>query len=321
MSSLIINILEEFLGPIRKYNESSGQISFDCVSCQEIKGLHSGDGKGNLECNITQGVFNCWSCGAAHGTKGPISKLIKRYGTKKNLRDYLLIKPDSDYKKDNKNEESDEEIQNIVDLPEGFKLFKNCTSEDYKYEQAIGYLRDRGITDEIINEFDIGYTTKGNFFNRIIIPSYDEHKNINYFIARSFDKKTKPKYLNPDSEKQAIIFNEYNINWDATIYLEEGAFDGIVTPNPIVLLGKVLSDKLKYLIYTKAKGLIVILLDEDAYEDAVRLYKELNFGDLQGRIRIIIPPYKHDPSSIFEKLGPKGVVKLLRNSRKLRNNE
>ena len=83
------------------------------------------------------------------------------------------------------------------------------------------------------------------------------------------------------------------------------------------MLGKVLPEKLKYLLHTKAKSKIVILLDDDAYEDAIEVYKDLNSGNLYNRIMICVPPYRHDPSSIFEKLGSNGIIKLLRNSHKI----
>jgi hypothetical protein len=55
----------------------------------------------------------------------------------------------------------------------------------------------------------------------------------------------------------------------------------------------------------------VIVLDDDAWEDAKSLYKQLNFGNLRGRIKLVRPPEGYDPSKIYEKLGNKGITKLL----------
>ena len=114
-----------------------------------------------------------------------------------------------------------------------------------------------------------------------------------------------------------IIFNEDKINWDATLYLVEGVFDHIVIPNSIPLLGKTISEKLRGLLYKNTKADIVILLDDDAQEDAIRLYKSLNIGDLYNRVKMCTPPPNHDPSSIFEKWGSDGIVRLLKTSRRL----
>lgn len=316
MSVILVDILESFLGQIRKHNEDSGQAAFDCPACSEEKGLIDGDGKGNLEINYNRGVFRCWSCHETNNMHGPVIKLLKKYGSHKNLRDYLLVKPDADsvMAKEHTNVE--------VTLPEGYKKLSECTIKDFKSGIALNYLRNRGITDEIINEFEIGYTYKGKFFNRIIIPSYDVNGKLNYFIARWFDKeKTTIKYLNPEAEKQEIIFNECKINWDATIYLVEGVTDHIVTPNSIPLLGKYISSKLLELLHDKAMGYIVIVLDADAYDDAKLLYRQLNFGNLRGRVKICKPPENHDPSSIYKALGPIGIVKLLKSARVLSDSE
>lgn len=310
MSHLLVNILESFLGEHRKYNEDTGQVAFDCPACADDKGLPEGDGKGNLEINYNRSMFRCWACQEVNNMHGPIVKLLKKYASAKNMRDYLLIKPDAEFVTEKEKEAV------VVTLPEGYKRLSECTDKDFKSALALKYLRERGITDEIIKDYEIGYTYKGQFFNRIIIPSYDSQGNLNYFIARWFSKeKTKLKYINPEAEKQEIIFNEIKLNLDASIYLVEGATDHIVTPNSTPLLGKYLSPQLLDLLQEKAMGFVVIVLDDDAWEDALRLYRELNFGNLYGRVKIVKCPEGYDPSKVFEKLGHSGIIKLLRTAR------
>ena len=309
---MIVKVLESFLGDHKKHNEDKGQASFDCIACAADKMLQGGDGKGKLEVNYKKGVFKCWVCSHKNNMHGPIEKLIKRYGTKLNLRDYNLLKPDSNYESS-----SYVEKQIQVALPKEFIPLTKNHSYEPKFYFANKYISERGITDDLIKEFNIGYAHEGKFKNRVIIPSYDEYGDINFFIARSFSNWTKPKYLNPEAEKQYIIFNYNKINFDSTIYLLEGVFDHIVTPNSIPLLGKILPHKLKHILIEKAKADIVILLDDDAYEEAIAIYKELDFGDLRGRIKICKPPKGHDSSSIHQRLGKKGVVKLLKSARKL----
>jgi DNA primase len=314
MDNIILNIFRSFLGEPHEHNEESGQTSWDCPACAEDKGLPlgQGDGRHKLAINYKRGIFKCWVCNYQNNMYGKIPKLIKRYGNKKILKDYLLLKPENDYQP-NLND-----IQaTVVHLPDGFKKLSECTGSEYKYSHAYYYLIDRGFTDEIIKEFNIGFTTYGKFRNRVIIPSYDEVGDLNYFVGRAWDDFNKPKYNNPDAEKQAIIFNEDKINWDVTIYLVEGAFDHIVIPNSIPILGKNLSVRLKQMILTKSRADIVILLDEDAYDDAIRIYKELNVGDLYNKIKLCTPPYKEDPASIFKNEGRSGIIKLLKTSKRV----
>lgn len=313
---LLVDILESFLGEHKKHNEDTGQISFDCPACSEGKGMYDGDGKGNLEVNYYLSKFRCWACHDVNNMHGPVLKLLKRYASQKNIRDYLLVKPDADILLNK------EKTEIVVELPEGYKKLSKCTDKDYKSSLAKNYLYKRGITDEIIEEFEIGYTIRGKYHNRIIIPSYDRDGKLNYFIARWFLKeKTKVKYLNPEAEKQEIIFNEGKLNLDATIYLVEGVTDHIVIPNSVPLLGKYISPKLLELLHDHAMAYIVIVLDGDAYEDAKHLYQQLNFGDLRGRIKIVRCPEGYDPSKIYEKLGAKGIIKLLMSARLLNDFE
>lgn len=316
MSQFLVDILESFLGEPRKHNEDTGQVAFDCPACSAEKGMPEGDGKGNLEINYNRSMFKCWACQDTNHMHGPILKLLKRYATPRHIRDYLLVKPDADVALAKKVTDI------VVELPDEYKKLSECGPQDYRYGAAMAYLRKRGIGPDIIKEFDIGYAVKGKYFNRIIIPSYDADGKVNYFIARWFDKEyNKIKYLNPHAEKQEIVFNEGKVNWDATIYLVEGATDHIVTPNSIPLLGKYLSEKLLELLYDKAKGYIVIVLDDDAWEDAKNLYRQLDIGDLTGRIKIVRCPDGYDPSKIYEVLGAKGIIKLLMSARHLSEKE
>ena len=90
----------------------------------------------------------------------------------------------------------------------------------------------------------IGYTTydttQKQVSSRIIIPSFNEYGELNYWTGRFTKLKHRQKYYNPIIERKDIIFNEEHIQWDADITLVEGPFDHIVVPNSIPLLGKAL---------------------------------------------------------------------------------
>jgi DNA primase len=278
--SAVVEILEDVLGEYKFHNDYKGQISFDCPVCSyDIKGLDYGDGKGNLEVNYKYNVYKCWSCAETNDTHGSIYKLIKKYGNKKQLKNYQLLRPEE-------NDDHTRKLYKQIKLPTEFISFKNV-SPGLKltpyFKQAWSYIKKRNITDEMIERYNIGFCYNGPYENRIIIPSYDEEKNINFFIARSYLNKTKLKYKNPEVQKEIIIFNEYLINWDETIYIVEGAFDSIFIPNSIPMLGKFMSEHLFKKLYDTAKK-IVIVLDPDAYGDQERLYHKLNCGKLMGKV-------------------------------------
>jgi hypothetical protein len=279
--SPVIEILEDILGDYNMHNDYKGQMSFDCPVCSyDIKGLDNGDGKGNLEVNYKYNVFKCWVCAESHETHGSIFKLVKKFGNPKQLKNYLLLKPDE-------GEDFSKRVYKTVKLPQDFIPFKEA-SEGLKmtpyYKQAYNYIKSRNITDLMVQMYNIGFCYRGIYENRIIIPSYDCERRINYFIARSYLNRTKMKYKNPEAQKELIIFNEYLVDWNETIYIVEGAFDSIFIPNAIPLLGKFMSDHLFHTLYEKVKGKIIIVLDPDAWNDAERLYHKLNCGKLMGRV-------------------------------------
>ena len=314
MSQIISDILKQFLGEPAEHNESSGQMSFDCPACAEDKGLANGcgDGKHKLALKYKKNIYQCWVCKFENNMHGSVPNLIKRYGNNKILKEYQIIRP-TDLDANNQNKE----IKVDLKLPIGYKKISESNYNDLNYGKAYRYLRERGITDTMIKEYNIGFTVTGKYHNRIIIPSYDELGDLNYFISRAWDKWKKPKYLNPDVEKQLFIYNEFTLNWDGTIYLVEGVFDHIVVPNSIPLLGKTMYDRLKSLLLKNAKSDVVILLDDDAKDDAIRIYKELNVGSLYDRVKLCTPPADTDPSLIFEREGNRGIIKLLRSSEKI----
>jgi DNA primase len=250
------------------------------VCSYDIKGLDHGDGKGNLEVNYKYNVFKCWVCAESHETHGSIFKLVKKFGNPKQLKNYLLLKPDE-------GEDFSKRVYKTVKLPQDFIPFKEA-SEGLKmtpyYKQAYNYIKSRNITDLMVQMYNIGFCYRGIYENRIIIPSYDCERRINYFIARSYLNRTKMKYKNPEAQKELIIFNEYLVDWNETIYIVEGAFDSIFIPNAIPLLGKFMSEHLFHTLYEKVKGKIIIVLDPDAWNDAERLYHKLNCGKLMGRV-------------------------------------
>lgn len=311
MSDFIVNILSGFLGEPYSHNESTGQVKFDCPNCADINGLiDETDGKHNLEVNYLKNKFNCWSCGKEYHMHGNISKLIKKYGTKQNLIDFNLYGPT---KEEIESYLFNDKINNAIKIPEEFKSLNEKHFNDSKYYIAIDYLKERGIGNDIIKKYNIGYASEGYYKNRIIIPSYDSNNKLNYFISRSFFKKSKQKYLNPKVEKQEIIFNENLINYDTTIFLVEGVFDHIVIPNSIPLLGKVLYPLLKETLLENANADVVILLDGDAKSYAESIKRELNNGKLKNRVKTcIIENDNIDPSKMYEIEGYKGIIKMIR---------
>jgi DNA primase len=304
-NALMVELLDSIFGKSKLHYPSKGQISYDCPVCSyDLKGMDKLDGKGNLEINYAQHVFKCWVCGETHNTKGHLGYLIDRYGKRKDKELYELIRPD-EFKRVDK--EYDE-----LKLPKDFKLATDGSQYHIPFREMRNYLKKRGVTDEMIQKHQIGYSLDGDYAYRIIIPSFDEEGELNYYTGRSWNPNSKSKYKNPEAEKQIIIFNESLIDWEQDIYLCEGPFDALFLPNSIALLGKKISDLLFETLYDKAKKDIVIVLDSDAWEDSKRLYFKLSGGKLYGRIKVVKLPEGKDIADLRGELLPEYFIQLER---------
>lgn len=312
----IISILNNVLGePKKDYTSGGGWIEYNCPCCADELG-HP-DGKYNFAVTTEELYGHCWKCGYS----GKLSRIIRKYGSENDLSDYkeelAAYKESRLFTLSGDVNDSVEELDQVdgVMLPDGFKLIDTGVENE-----ALKYLRKRGVDDFLIKKFNIGYCDYGcgKYTKRIVIPSYDMYGDLNYWVARDYGGKSKWKILNPDIDKKSIVFNEYFINWYEPITLVEGPFDHIVVPNSIPLLGKSLDeDSLVYkMLLSKAHNTINIFLDDDAIETAYRMYKFLN-NVMKDRIRLIECPDGYDASDFYKDFGKKGMVKLLRSAHKL----
>ena len=276
----IVEIISEFLGEPKKVYENTSQVSWNCPVCDE------GGNKGNLEVNIEKSLFHCWSCGDYEGTHGSLGKLFDKFGNKKQKKLYHVLKPETIVKRERK--------KKTLKLPDRFTQFKDSSKVYPIRRQAMNYLNSRGITDDMIERYGIGFCDNGDHAGRIVIPSYNKKGELNYYIARSWDPMSRAKYKNPEAEKDKIIFWENLIDWNKDIFLVEGAFDGLFLDNVIPMLGKHMSELLFETIYMNAKSNVIICLDADAWQNAVKLYHELKGGELWGRIKLVKLPDNKD---------------------------
>tara|TARA_R110000765_G_scaffold390201_1_gene482873 strand:+ start:72 stop:986 length:915 start_codon:yes stop_codon:yes gene_type:complete len=299
---LLIELLNEVLGEENAHYPNKGQISFDCPVCSyDIKGLDNGDGKGNFEVNYYMGVYKCWSCSEHMGTHGSINKLFNKWGNRRSKETWKLIGGDFIKKTEKK-------YKKVV-LPKEYTLFKEGIKLSIPYKEAYNYLRKRGLSNQTIDKYKIGYITKGQYSGRIIVPSYDIDNKLNYFVSRSYTGH-KNKYKNPEAEKDKIIFNEHLINWEENVYLVEGVFDMFFIENSIPILGKSVSEKLWTMLYDKAKKNIIICLDGDAWEDSKKLYRKLEGGKLMNKVKLIKLPEDKDVGELGGINGLKEITLL-----------
>ena len=321
------SILIAFLGEAKGgFDGEHTQLQFGCPHCAERHGDKELQ-KYNLECNFF--VFHCWKCASEDEDEmhGSVFKLIKLYGNEQLYKDYkecvISLRDSKLYNLDFANNFKVDLSQiDEVKLPKGFRPFK----EDRFYPpQAMEYIQKRGITWDIIHEYNLGFTTYTEddkiASNRIIIPSYNKFGELNYWTGRDFTNNPKrQRYYNPKIERKSLIFNEEKIQWDADINIVEGPFDHLVVPNSIPLLGKALDKdyKLYWELLTKANANINIFLDGDAYDTVIETYKALNHGRLYNKIRYVPIKKENDPSLLFQLGGNRAILEHLKNTQRIK---
>jgi len=290
-SRLVLGLLHAAIG--RSKPSTKGNHAFHCPFCKHHKP--------KLEVDPKSGVWHCWVCNEKGRT--PTSILRKIHANADAIREMRSYFPDG---KTN----VDEKTYAKVELPKEYKPFLAASSA-LTYRQAKAYITRRGITEQDIIKYNIGYCETGKYANSIIIPSYDKNGQINYFISRSFEKEPKRKYNAPSCNKNDLIGLEYYINWKVPVILCEGIFDAIALKrNAIPLFGKTIPKSLMLKLVESDVKTVYLALDKDALKEAINYSQQLiNLGkdvyliELQGK----------DPSEI----GFEDMTKYLHTAKQL----
>ena len=209
----------------------------------------------------SKGIYKCFGCGESgdaftflmkmnnQSFSEVVQDLAKQYG---------IELPQSYGKKNDNREEKQLALNAMVDVCE---YYQNALYECPDAKKALEYLYSRGITDEIIKEYKLGYskkqytalqdafktkykpeilemagliltTDKGNvvdrFRHRIMIPIFDDKNRIVAFGARAIESEQNPKYLNsPDTP----LYNK-----SRTLYGINVAKDGIMQDDYTIIM-------------------------------------------------------------------------------------
>ena len=271
---LVLGLLESVLGK-GKPDKNKRDHAFHCPICNHKKP--------KLIVNIFTGQYNCWTCHPATKGKTPVS-LFKKLGVEKER----MVEMKGYFKGDRTKIEDTESTR--VFLPKEFiSMTENDTSLEYR--RATVYLKNRGINEFDVRKYNIGYCKEGRYRNRVIVPSYDKNGQVNYFIARSFEKEPYQKYDAPSVNKTEIIGLEYHINWTVPVILCEGVFDAIaIKRNVVPLFGKSITKALMLKLVESQVKTVYLALDKDALKEAltyseqlINLGKEVYLIELQGK--------------------------------------
>jgi len=282
-SQILLGFIENILG--KSHKRARENYAFTCPKCNHHKP--------KLEINFHtnekgENPFECWVCGFKGRT---IRSLLKQLQVPAEQAHEIL-------KYIGRGEERQYAPVKAVELPKEFQPIYNASTTSIIANKVRKYLYNRGFTDKDFIKYNIGYCNTGEYAGRIIVPSYNENNQLNFFVARTFEDAYH-KYRNPETSKDIIGF-ENLINWNMPIVLVEGVFDAIaVRRNAVPILGKSLSTALIKKIVSSELEDIYIALDKDAFKKALQYTEQfLNMG----KKVYLIDMQDKDPSEMgFEK--------------------
>lgn len=188
---------------------------------------HHIDKTPSMSINFDKGIYNCFSCGKG----GSIESLYWDL-TGKGLRKEMGLG-----KKDKFSSFARGDLYSYDTIQEDTSL-KNV-SIDINWEDmepahynrvAKGYLLNRGITNEVIKDLSMMYTSlsyinKTPFRNRIIIPIYENKKLIAVEGRRLSDDPAEPKVLYCKGGTVNTLYDIDNLDKNSTVYAVEGLMD------------------------------------------------------------------------------------------------
>ena len=290
-SRLVLGLLHTVVG--RSKPSTKGNHAFHCPFCKHHKP--------KLEIDPKLGVWHCWVCNEKGRT--PVSLLKKTRASGEQIAEMKQYFPSG-------KGETQEKTYDIVKLPTEFAALTGIQKK-LSARQAKAYLQKRGITEEDILKYNIGYCETGKYANSVIVPSYNKSGQLNYFISRSFEKEPGRKYNAPSCNKNELIGLEYYINWKVPVILCEGIFDAIALKrNAVPLFGKTIPRALMLKLVENDVKTVYLALDNDALKQSIEYAQKLLD---HGKDVYLIELEGKDPSDI----GFENITKYLHRAKQL----
>lgn len=170
---------------------------------------------------------------------------------------------------------------------EGLKMIQKYIKDSHEslrlnQDEAFKYLIGRGLTEDIIYNFNIGYDLKKNC---VVIPYSKDIKHCNYYILRNINGNKDNRYRKPPSEQTGIkepIFNVEDMHQNIEpVFVVESPFcalsiiqEGFKCVSIGGTGGRKLTDYIKD---NEIKPSLILALDKEpsGQEAQEKLYKEL----------------------------------------------
>ncbi|QSF13779.1 DNA primase [Mycoplasma sp. Mirounga ES2805-ORL] len=303
-------------------------------------------------------IYKCFACGAG----GNVLKFLVNYKkiTYSEAIKYLVDKyslevdPSLYYSAIKKPKYTEEELEILELIKKTNSFYKLELLKNINVSQEVkAFWDERGLTNDIANFFNIGYSSQGLFktifekelkekpdllakggliepvklkeffYNRITFAITDSDNNIVGFSARTIDKNLKPKYINsPDNkffQKSKILYNYYNAisnSRDDSIIITEGFFDVIALYKAGIKNSVCLMGTaltIEHLKLLDKKHVILFLDGDDAGINATIKSLELLISH-NIKTSVVVNKSRKDPDEILNSSGSKFLISMINES-------
>lgn len=307
--SVYLSTLSSSLGHGK--SASSGEYNFCCPLC--VKRIGRADTKYHLYVNPTrwkygiQGWYYCQRCEA----KGPLHRLLNKSAQLNSVS----VSKWGQYVKLFRSGRSVLDVSKRdvreVDLPMDYHPIFPGTS-------ALRYLKNRGFTRELIDEYAVGFGTQNLSevnrddryryagSGRIIFPDYDHTGKVTYWVARTYVNH-KIKYKNPpNSNADDKVYNLVRATNFSSVIITEGVMSAIASGyNAVATYGKGVTSTQVSMLADAGFDKYYVALDGDALYSNPRSKRKSPSWELaealsrrKCSVYLVSLPYEHDPASV-----------------------
>jgi len=242
-------------------------ITFRCPYC--------GKGTEKFKLSICLETFrsHCWVCGVKGKT--PYYMIKECIGKEKALefksKFNIVIR----------NEIETIVVEEKLRFPSEFLMLApllDVNVRDPDIRDCIKYLKNRGVTKELMWRHKIGTFLGRRWNRRVVFPSFDITGTLSYYVSRTIDDDSFPKYLNCKADKTKIVFDEIRINWKSELIIVEGAFDLVKAgDNSVCILGSGLwEDHKLFQSIVKNQTPVILALDADMQKKTYEIANKLS---------------------------------------------
>jgi len=233
------------------YQTVGAELYFNCPFC--------GDERSRFYLNSVNGYCICHNCNWATRDFSRFIQSFLGYGPKA-AREFIVgAKPRA-----NISNFGEEKEKPAIEFPEGHHFLSVPAKP--QQQRYWDYLRGRDIPPDRVLEYDIGYTRRGKYAGRIIIPIYAGDELVSW-VARTIQSGGK-KVLTPEGNEQSLHLFNIDRHWGRKeVALFEGPFDVLRLPDMAVgSFGKALHQRQVSLLRKAGVKRVVLGFDPDAWE-------------------------------------------------------